>query len=375
MPDGPDWDPDLKRIVVKVGTNTLCDPDGRPDRSFLRELAQDVHRLRSQGRQVLIVSSGAIGLGRTAIGLQEPPQDVAVRQALAALGQHHLMAAWDEAFRHHKIPVAQILLTHHTFDRRRSYLHLRHCLEEVLRLGAVPILNENDTLSIREIDETFGDNDRLGALIAAKTDADLYVILSDVQGLYDRPPHLRGATLVPRVEAVTDDILAMAGTKAGKGARGGMASKLEAARDLTASGVPVAIAYGRNNGVLCDLIAADAGLRPGTWFAAVGHRDPRSRWLLAAHPEGAIEVDEGAAAALQNGFHLLPAGAIRVSGHFPVESVVDITHGGSPIARAVSHLSSGDLARCLGMQSDEAKAELGIDGPVNITRKGRLALL
>lgn len=379
MADRPHLDPAIKRIVVKVGTNTLCNPDGSPDPALLSQLAQDIHYLRSNGRQVLIISSGAIGLGRRLLGLNEQPQDVTVRQACAALGQHRLMSAWDHALRRHKVPVAQVLLTHHTFDKRRSYLHLRNCLEELLKRGAVPILNENDTVSIQEIDASFGDNDRLGALVAAKVEADLYVILSDVDGLYDRPPHVRGARRLERVEAVDDDILAMASEKAGSGARGGMRSKLHSARFLTQAGVPVAIAYGRHEGVLEALLAVDEEhrpvARPGTWFDAVGDRSNKERWLLSAHPQGGIQVDAGAAEALRDGYHLLPAGVIGVQGSFPVESVVDILHDGKVIARAVSHLSSRDLDRCQGLQSDEAKEVLGVETPANITRKGRIALL
>lgn len=379
MDDRPALDPAIKRIVVKVGTNTLCNPDGSPDPALLAQLAQDLHYLRSNGRQILIVSSGAIGLGRRVLGLTELPQDVTVRQACAALGQHRLLGAWDDALRRHKIPVAQVLLTHHTFDKRRSYLHLRNCLEELLRHGAVPILNENDTVSIQEIDASFGDNDRLGALVAAKVEADLYVILSDVDGLYDKPPHVRGAKRLAQVPAIDDQVLAMASEKAGRGARGGMRSKLESARFLAQAGVPVAIAYGRQERVLESLLAVDEDGgpldRPGTWFDAVGDRSNKERWLLSAHPQGGIEVDAGAVKALREGYHLLPAGVTGVSGVFPVESVVDILHDGKPVARAVSHLSSRDLERCKGLQSEDAKDVLGVDAPANITRKGRITLL
>jgi glutamate 5-kinase len=365
----------MKRIVVKIGTNTLCDPDGRPDPAFLRETARQIHLLRSQGIAVIVISSGAIGCGMSALGLRERPQEIRKRQALAAVGQHRLMAAWQDAFDRHKTRVAQVLLTHHTFDRWNSYVNLRACLEAILDIGAVPILNENDTVSILEIDATFGDNDRLGAMVAAKMEADLYVILSDVTGLYDRPPHVKGAKRIARVPEVTDSVLAMADAKAGKNARGGMASKLAAARELTGAGVPVIIAYGREENVLSDVMDPASDRSIGTWFDVVGHRSGPRRWLAVARAEGRVEVDAGAVQALRDGFHLLPAGVRGVEGTFAVESVVDIVHDGAIVARAVSHLSSRDLERCKGMQSDAAKDVLGVDGPVNVTKKGRLVLL
>lgn len=367
-------DGDLKRIVVKVGTNTLCDPDGRPDPQLLRSVAHQVHLLRSQGKQVLIVSSGAIGSGQAALGLRDTPQDIAARQACAAVGQHRLMSAWQEAFQKDKVIVAQVLVTYHTFDKRRSYVNLRACIEKLLALGVVPIINENDTVSIREIDATFGDNDRLGALVASKVEADLTIILSDVDGLYDKPPHVKGAKIVHHVERVTDDILEMADDKPGRGGRGGMRSKLLSCRLLTEQGVAVVIAYGRADEILTRLLDEESEEQIGTWFDVVGHRRGHERWIQAAHPEGRILVDAGAAKALGDGFHLLPAGVTGVEGQFGVESVVEIVHDDKVIGRAVSHLSSGDLARCKGMQSEEAKQILEFDGPVNVTRKGRLVL-
>ncbi len=364
-------DVEAKRIVVKLGTNTLCDPDGRPDTDLLDALAAEMHALASQGKQFIVVSSGSIGCGRHVMGMRELPQDVTQRQALAALGQHRLMGAWDAALRKHKSHAAQLLLTHHTFDRRRSYNHLRQCIEELLSMQAVPILNENDSVSVREIDATFGDNDRLGALVAAKMDADLYIILSDVTGLFDKPPHADGAQVVHTVDAVTDEILDMAGKGRTHG-RGGMRSKLESAKQLTEAGVPVCIAYGRAPGVISSILA---GEETGTWFHPVGHQDGKKRFLVAAHSAGQITIDEGALKALQAGNHLLPAGVRGVEGEFPVESVVELVLDSHVVGKAVSQFSSKDLRACMGCQSDEVKALLELEGSVNVTRKGRLALL
>ncbi len=357
----------MKRLVVKLGTNTLCDGDGLPDQDLINTLADEFHHLRSNGHQVLVISSGAIGFGRAALRLPETPLDIPMRQACAAVGQHRLMAAWEKGMARHKTQVAQLLVTSETFQVRRRYVHLHDCLETLLRQGVVPILNENDAVSVEEIDAAFTDNDRLGALIAAKVEADQYVILSDVEGLYDRPPHEDDAKFIDKVDAIDDAVLAMTG-KAGKRGRGGMRSKLESAKQLMDAGVPVVIGYGRHEEPVRRLLDGS-----GTHFPAVGRHDGVRRWLQAARGEGTIHVDAGAAAALREGKHLLPAGITGVDGEFGVESVVDIACDGH-VAKAVSTLSSRDLQRCLGMQSQEAAALLGINGSVNVTRKGRILI-
>ncbi len=367
-----------RRVVIKLGTNTLCDPNGMPDKGLMTALAREIHDLRQHGHQFLIVTSGAIGIGRGLLHLTDTQLDVPGRQACAAVGQHRLMQCWDEALGSSKIRAAQILVASDTFERRRRYVNLRNCLEALLKHGAVPIINENDTTSTEEIETSFTDNDRLGALVAARIEADAYIILSDVKGLYDKPPHAKGAKLVARVEAVDDDVMAMAGPKTSRNGRGGMHSKLESARFLTEAGIPVVIAYGREDNILHQLLEPHDEPdveRPGTWFTPVGQRDGMERWIAAMVPQGAIEIDAGAVKALQDGFHLLPAGVTGIEGEFPVESVVEIKHDGKAVARAVCLFSSIDLLRCQGMQSDEAKATLGLEGTVNVTRKGRLVLL
>ncbi len=366
-----------RRIVIKLGTNTLCDPDGMPDTTLMSALAKEMHDLRQHGHQFLIISSGAIGTGKAALKLHDLPIDVPTRQACAAVGQHRLMNAWDHALGQYKMRAAQVLVSSDTFDDRRRYNNLRNCLDSLLKHGAVPILNENDTTATAEIEASFTDNDRLGALVSARIEADLYIILSDVKGLFNKPPHAKDASLVAEVERVTDDILAMAG-KPGKNGRGGMHSKLLSAQYLTEAGVPVVIAYGRDDGILHALIEPhddEEVERPGTWFRPVGARDGMERWLTATKPQGRIDIDAGAAKALQEGFHLLPAGVTDVQGDFPVESVIEICHDGKTVARAQSVFSSRDLERCKGLQSDAAQTALGIEGSVNFTRKGRIVLL
>lgn len=363
----------VRRLVVKVGTNTLAGPGGKPDPDILAALATDLDSLVRAGTQVVLVSSGAIGAGRAVLGGYEHPADVVQRQALAALGQHHLMQAWDHAFAERGRRVAQVLLTYHTFSRRRSYLNLRNCLERLLELGVVPVLNENDTVSIEEIDASFGDNDRLGALVASKLEADLYLILSDVAGLHDRPPSEPGAKRIAEVPRITDEIMALAGARTGsRVGRGGMGSKLANARLATEVGIPVVIAHGREPGVASRAVAGDD---VGTRFLASDRRSGPQRWLLIAPAEGQIAVDEGAAQALASGRHLLPAGVTGVDGTFDVQSVVELVHGGRVVGRALAELSSEDLVRCQGLDSTEARRVLGVAGSVNVTRKGRLVLL
>lgn len=361
-----------RRVVVKIGTNTICGELGHPDPAYMAAIADEMVALAEAGDQVILVTSGAIGTGRHILGMKEKPRDVRVRQAAAAVGQPRLMQDWAAAFSRRGKHVAQVLLTYHTFARRESYLHMREAMLKLLEMGIVPIVNENDTVSISEIDAGFGDNDRLSALVATKLDADLLVILSDVQGLYTRPPGEPGAEIVRVVEQVDERIRAMAGAKASSGGRGGMASKLDSAALAMGNGCEVVIAPGREPGVLRRVLA---GEEVGTRFVPQSRERGARRWLLLAKPSGEVHVDAGAARALAEGKHLLPAGVVAVKGRFDVESVVHIVADGVPIARAVSELSSEDLARVRGMRSQEAQELLGIEGGVNVTSKGKLLLL
>lgn len=361
-----------QRIVVKIGTNTICGELGRPDPWYMATIADEMVDLMDAGHQVILVTSGAIGTGRHMLGMTEKPRDVRMRQAAAAVGQPRLMQDWAAAFARRGKHVAQVLLTYHTFARRESYLHMREAMLKLLEMGVVPVVNENDTVSIREIDAGFGDNDRLSALVATKLEADRLVILSDVQGLYTRPPGEPGAELVPLVERIDESIRAMAGTKPSSGGRGGMGSKLESAALATENGCEVVIAPGREPHVLRRLAAGEA---LGTRFLAQTRQQGARRWLLLAKPQGEVHVDAGAARALASGKHLLPAGVVDVRGSFEVESVVTILAEGKALARAVSELSSEDLARVKGLKSADAQGVLGVDGAVNVTSKGKLLLL
>lgn len=358
--------------MVKVGTNTLCGDLPRPDPWYMAALADDITDAMEAGHTVILVTSGAIGTGRSILGIREKPRDVRVRQVCAAVGQARLMQDWAAAFARRGKHVAQVLLTYHTFGARESYLHMREAMLKLLEMGIVPVLNENDTVSIREIDAGFGDNDRLSALVATKMEADLLVILSDVKGLYTKPPGTPGAELVPEVGEIDEKVRAMAGAKTSSGGRGGMGSKLDAAALAMENGCEVVITAGREPHVLRRLLS---GERSGTRFVPKSRASGARRWLLLARPEGEVHVDEGAAQALASGKHLLPAGVTDVRGTFDVESVVSIVCRRKVIARAVSELSSADLLRVKGLHTPEAREALGVGGAVNVTRKGKVLMV
>jgi len=266
----------LHRIVVKLGTNVIMRPDGRVALGLLCGLVEQIAALRADGLEVLIVSSGAVGLGMERLGLRTRPTNVAQIQACAAIGQSRLMSLYDDAFDRLNCPIAQVLLTEDDFRDQERHANLRATLDALLTLGVIPIVNENDTVSTAELDRPaesgeassereriFGDNDKLSALLMKHINADLLVLLSDVDGLYDRNPGTRGAKLIPRVEVIDDSILALAEGRNGRG-RGGMISKLESARIVLRAGKQVVIANGRTPSVLERLVA---GENLGTRFA------------------------------------------------------------------------------------------------------------
>lgn len=264
----------LRRIVVKLGTNVIMRPDGRVALGLLCGLVEQVAALRADGLEVLLVSSGAVGLGMERLGLHKRPTNVAQVQACAAIGQSRLMALYDSAFDRLSCPIAQVLLTEDDFRDPSRHANLRATLDALLTMGVIPIVNENDTVSTVELDRTvegskkperiFGDNDKLSALLVKHIGADLLVLLSDVDGLYDRSPEAEGAQLIEHVDVVDDSILALADGGNGRG-RGGMISKLESARIVLRAGKQVVIANGRTPGVLDQIVS---GRNIGTRFAA-----------------------------------------------------------------------------------------------------------
>jgi glutamate 5-kinase len=356
-----------KRIVIKVGSALLVHGEsGAADRAWLAALAKDAARLRAQGKDILIVSSGSIALGRRRLGLTgKKPLDLEEKQAAAAAGQSLLMRAWEEAFEPHGLGVAQILLTKDDTEIRRRWLNARATIETLLRLKAIPIVNENDTVATEEI--RYGDNDRLAARVAQMIGADLLVLLSDVDGLYTADPRRDpDARHIPVVEALTPEIEAMAGganASAGVGT-GGMTTKLAAARIAHGAGCATLITLGRRDDA-GPLEAVERGAR-ATLFTP--HATPAAaykQWIAGSlSPQGALVVDAGAVAALKDGKSLLPAGVRGVEGAFDKGDAVLIKDGGGrAIAKGLASYGARDAALIQGLKSDAIETVLGYRGP------------
>ncbi len=350
-----------RRVVVKIGSSLLVDAaTGRINRGWLEALAGDVARLRGRGQEVVLVSSGAIALGRRHLGLPGGRLRLEESQAAAAVGQIRLAHAWKEVLESHGIAVAQVLLTFGDTEQRRRYLNARSTLNTLLGLGAVPVINENDTVATAEI--RYGDNDRLAARVAQMLAADCTVLLSDVDGLYTADPAKDpDARLLEEVGDITPSILAMAGGPGSDLGSGGMATKLEAARIAVAAGCHLCIASGR---VLHPLAAVESGARC-TWFLA--HDKPaavRKQWIAGTlKSAGELVIDAGAAAALDRGKSLLPAGVKEVRGRFDRGDAVRVVDAsGRELARGLSAYSSDDARRILGRKSAELPALLGYRG-------------
>ena len=357
------------RIVVKIGSSSLTREDGGLDLNRIDAVARLVSRWRGRDREVIIVSSGAVAAGLDPLGFSAKPKDLPSVQAAAAMGQGLLMARWTAAFQAHHLDAAQVLLTTDDVMRRDHYTNVRAALSRLLGLGVVPILNENDAVTTREL--RFGDNDRLAALIAQMIKADALVLLTDVDGLYTAPPDHPGSQLIERVTGV-DDLMSVLVTGAGsRVGTGGMATKVQAAMLATASGIGVQLASAD------DLQAVLEGTRVGTWFEPSAQR-PASRRLWIAHvapSRGEIIVDEGAARAITAGKKsLLVAGVHSVLGHFEAGDVVDVASPTGLIARGVSGYDSDTLAEVAGAGMEQLAAA-GYEHPRPAIHRDDLAVL
>ncbi len=356
--------PEARRVVIKVGSRSLVG-DGRPRFDVL---AAQIRALRAEGRSVVVVSSGAIALGRVALGFDKRPTEMAFLQACAAVGQSRLMRAWEDAFAGGAVPVAQLLLTHADLADRERYLNARAALDALWALGAVPIINENDTVAVDEI--KFGDNDQLAAMVATLAGADLLVLLSDVEGLLD------GAGV--RVPWVRDVGEAMGLVRSSEGdlGTGGMGSKLEAARRASKRGVPVVIADARDPEVLLRLVAGDD---VGTLFSPEGAPlTSRKHWIAyTLRTRGTLLLDTGAARAIRGeGSSLLPAGVLGVRGDFAAGDAVAIAGpDGVEFARGLSRYGTRDAARLAGVQTKDIESILGFHGGDALVHRDDLVVL
>ncbi len=368
-------DTGTRRIVVKVGTSTLTGEDGRIDRDYLRSLGGQVAALRAAGDRVIVVSSGAIAAGVEAMGMPERPRDISGLQAAAAIGQVRIIGQYAEAFGEADVPVAQVLLTRHDTAHRQQYLFACATLDRLLEMDVVPIVNENDTTAVDEI--RFGDNDTLAALVGIMVKADLVMLLTDIEGLYDADPRTtQDAALVEHVDTLTDGIAAAAGGAGSEAGSGGMATKVEAARILMKAGIPMVVADGRRGNVV---VAAAAGEPVGTYFAG-GESSVAGRKLWIAfggRPAGIVTVDDGARDALcLRGKSLLPAGVVGVTGTFGIDDAIAVADAhGKVIARGLTSLSSEQLMRVKGLKSSEiGEIELELAG-TEVVHRDRLVIL
>ncbi len=350
-----------KRVVVKIGSALLVEQaTGRINRAWLETLAADVSRLRARGQEVLLVSSGAIALGRRHLGLAAGKLKLDEKQAAAAVGQIRLAHAWKEVLDAHGLTVAQILLTFGDTEERRRYLNARTTLSALLRLGSIPLINENDTVATSEI--RYGDNDRLAARVAQMISADCLVLLSDVDGLYTADPSKNSnATFVPEVYGITPEIERMAGAASSAVGSGGMTTKIEAARIAVAAGCHMCVALGHAEHPLKRL---ESGARCSWFYPTANPITVRKQWIAGAlQPAGEVRVDAGAAAALRRGKSLLPAGVTHVHGKFERGDAVVVRDGsGLELARGLSAYSSDDAERIRGRKSGEIEALLGFRG-------------
>lgn len=353
---------DAKRIVVKIGSALLVDSErGTVHRNWLEALADDLVRLHKRGQQVILVSSGAIAVGRRYLKLGSGKLRLDEKQAAAAAGMVRLSQAYQDVLSHHDLTVAQVLLTMEDSENRRRYINARNTIETLLRLGAVPVINENDTVATSEI--RFGDNDRLAARVAAMTSSDLLVLLSDIDGLYDGDPKNNpDARLVPEVRgSITPEIESMAGLEATEHGSGGMQTKLMAAKICLGAGTKMLIADGK---VTNPLKAIEEGAN-ATWFIpTVEPKTARKHWISGTlKPGGTIILDDGAVSALRSGKSLLPAGVTDVQGDFQRgEAVIVKTSSGSEIARGLCAYSSQEARRIMGYKTGEIESLLGYRG-------------
>jgi glutamate 5-kinase len=364
---------DFRRIVVKVGSSLLVDSSaGGLKREWLASLAADIAGLHGERRDVLVVSSGAIALGRSVLRLPVGMLKLEDSQAAAAVGQIALARAWSEALGAHSLTAGQVLVTLGDTEERRRYLNARSTIAKLLEWRSIPVINENDTVATNEI--RYGDNDRLAARVAAMTSADLLVLLSDVDGLYDRPPGAgSGAKLVPIVARITPEIEAMAGTSGSELSRGGMLTKIEAGKIATTSGIHMVIASGRIQHPL-QAIGDGAGC---TWFLTPANPvTARKKWIAGSlEPRGALIIDAGAVKALRGGKSLLPAGVIKVEGTFGRgDAVVVRGPDGHEIGRGLVAYDADDAEKIRGRSSADVLLILGYTGRTEMIHRDDLAL-
>ena len=361
-----------RRLVIKVGSSLLVDQaSGAIHRKWMDTLAADIARCRARGQDVILVSSGAVAVGRRHLQLT-PPLRLDEKQAAAACGQIRLAHAWQEALAHHEITVAQMLLTLEDSEDRQRYINARNTLDTLLRLQAVPVINENDTVATAEL--RFGDNDRLAARVAQMAGADVLVLFSDIDGLYTADPRKHpDAQFIPEVHELTPEIEAMAGNPGSVFGSGGMVTKLLAARICLSAGCRMAVALGSP---LHPLQGIEQGARCSWFIPKAEPQASRKQWILGAlSPAGALVVDDGAARALGKGGSLLPAGVTAIDGEFQAGDCVLIRdHHGHILGRGLAAYAAADAARIIGRKSAEFESLLGYRGQDELIHRDDLVM-
>lgn len=364
-----------KRIVIKVGSSTLAPDGGGIDMTFARSLVSQVCALKEAGCEPVIVTSGAIAAGVVKLGMDTRPTDMPSLQAAASVGQVVLIEAYTSLFAEKNTVVGQVLLTRHDTGHREAYLHARDTFERLLEIGAVPVVNENDTVAVEEI--RFGDNDTLAALVATMIGADMVILLSDIEGLYDADPRLSAeARLLAHVDELTDDLVAAAGGAGTVTGSGGMATKVEAARVLMKAGIPMVVCDGTRPSVVLD---AAKGKAAGTVFApGEGSISARKLWIaLGMKAAGEVIIDAGASQALiERQTSLLPAGVTDVVGQFKQgDAVVLRDVSGTVVGRGLTGLSAADLKRVKGMKTSSIAEEYPHLAGKEVVHRDRLVIL
>lgn len=372
-----------KRIVFKFGTNALSTDNGDLALSRLYSFMEDIAALRAQGKEVMIVTSGAVGVGKRRLGLTSAPDVVSLKQACAAVGQISLMKLYEDGFKQLGVVAAQVLLTEDDFSHRSRYLSLRDTLNRLLELGCIPVINQNDTVSTNElrgykekgVNVCFSDNDKLSALVASGMDADLLCVMSDVDGLYNGDPRKdKNAKLIDVVKGVTLEIEALGFCASSRG-RGGMKTKLEAAKVVTRSGAAMIIAYGKKPGAVSAVFGPDF---KGTLFLPVEDLPGKKLWLAyATNVAGGLTVNDGAKKAMcEKGSSLLPAGITAVAGEFEAgDSISILDEAGQEFARGLVNYSSKECRKIAGRRSEEIAKKIGYKNYDEAVHRDNIVLL
>lgn len=364
---------DVNKIVVKIGTSSINTEDGKLNRQFMENMAAQVAQLHEMGKKVILVSSGAIGIGIDILDFDSRPKEIPVRQACAAVGQGVLMQEWSNSFAKHNLKVAQILLTYESFSNRLTYLNLRNSISTLLSYGVIPIINENDSTCVNEIEATFGDNDKLSAMVASKMEADLLIILSDIDGLYDKnPKRNHDAKLLSLVEEITPEIESYGGSPTSMKGVGGMRTKIEAAKICYMSGCYLIITNSAIENVVTKVLA---GEDVGTLFLANQevHKN-RIRWILLSKSCGTIEVDTGAKEAILSSMSLLPSGVTGIHGNFDRGEIVEIACEGKVFAKGITDYTSDELEKVKGQHTDMIADILGYKNYNHVMKKENIGI-